>query len=185
MPRPIILDCDPGQDDAVAILLTLGSGEELDLLCITTVAGNVPLALTEANARRICELAGRVDVAVHAGCARPMLRPLVTAEYVHGTSGLDGADLPEPSMPLQPEHAVDVIVETLLSRPAGEVTLCPIGPLTNIALAMIKAPQIIPRIREIVLMGGAIAQGNTTPAAESTSMWTRMQRASCSRPGSN
>ena len=166
MPRPIILDCDPGQDDAVAILLTLGSGEELDLLCITTVAGNVPLALTEANARRICELAGRVDVAVHAGCARPMLRPLVTAEYVHGTSGLDGADLPEPSMPLQPEHAVDVIVETLLSRPAGEVTLCPIGPLTNIALAMIKAPQIIPRIREIVLMGGAIAQGNTTPAAE-------------------
>ena len=95
--RPIIIDCDPGQDDAVAILLALGSADELELLGITAVAGNVPLALTEKNARKICELAGRTDVAVYAGCARPILRPLVTAEYVHGKTGLDGADLPEPA----------------------------------------------------------------------------------------
>ena len=164
--RPIIIDCDPGQDDAVAILLALGSADELELLGITAVAGNVPLALTEKNARKICELAGRTDVAVYAGCARPILRPLVTAEYVHGKTGLDGADLPEPTMALAPGHAVDFLIETLIGRPAGTVTLCPIGPLTNVALAMIKVPEIIPRIQEIVLMGGAIKAGNTTPAAE-------------------
>jgi len=166
MTRAIILDCDPGQDDALAILLALASGEELDLLAITTVAGNVPLPLTQANARKICTLAGRADMPVYAGCARPILRPLVTAEYVHGETGLDGAELPEPGMALQPQHAVDFIVDTLLERPAGTVTLCPVGPLTNIALAMIKAPEIIPRIAEIVLMGGAMSHGNTTPAAE-------------------
>lgn len=166
MKHTLILDCDPGQDDAIAILLTLGSPDELDLLGITTVAGNVPLALTATNARKVCELAGRSDVPVFAGCPRPILRPLVTAEYVHGKTGLDGADLPAPAMPLQPQHAVDFIIETLLARPAGEVTLCPVGPLTNIALAMIKAPDIVARIREIVLMGGAMAHGNTTPAAE-------------------
>ncbi len=164
--RPIILDCDPGQDDALAILLALASGDELDLLGITTVAGNVPLALTEVNARKVCELTGRSDVAVYAGCARPILRPLVTAEEVHGKTGLDGADLPAPSMPLQAEHAVDFIVETAMARGPGEVTLCPVGPLTNLALAMVKQPRIIPRLREIVLMGGAMAAGNTTPAAE-------------------
>ncbi|MEK0081684.1 nucleoside hydrolase [Geminicoccaceae bacterium SYSU G07066] len=162
----IILDCDPGQDDALAILLALASREEIEVLAITTVAGNVPLPLTSRNARQIVELAGRSDVPVHAGCVRPILRPLETAEYVHGKTGLDGAELPEPRLPLTSGHAVDVIVETLLREPAGTVTLCPTGPLTNIALAMIKEPAIVPRIRQIVLMGGAIELGNTTPAAE-------------------
>ena len=164
--QKIILDCDPGQDDALAILLALGSGEELDLLGITTVAGNVPLDLTKVNARKICELANRPDVKVFEGCSRPILRPLVTAEYVHGKTGLDGADLPAPTMPLQDQHAVDFIVETIMTEAAGQITLCPIGPLTNIALAMVKQPEIIPRIKEIVLMGGAMSHGNVTPAAE-------------------
>ena len=162
----IIIDTDPGQDDAIALLMALGARETIELIGITAVAGNVPLALTQANARKIVELSGRGDVPVIAGCSRPILRPLIVADHIHGKSGLDGADLPPPQLPLQPGHAVDFIVETLLERPAGTVTLCPIGPLTNIALAMIKQPEIIPRIREIVLMGGAIALGNVTPAAE-------------------
>src|SRR3954470_19771874 len=132
----IIIDTDPGQDDAVAILLALGS-PELDIVGITAVAGNVPLALTEKNARKICELAGRPDVKVFAGAVRPLTRSLVTAEDVHGKTGLNGPALPEPTMPLQEQHGVDFIVETLLAEPAGDVTLCPLGPLTNIALALI------------------------------------------------
>lgn len=166
MKQSIILDCDPGQDDALAILLALASPDELDLLGITAVAGNVPLPLTEYNARRICTLAGHTQTAVFAGCARPVMRPLVTAEHVHGKTGLDGAELPEPAMPLQSRHAVDFIVDALMTREAGQVTLCPIGPLTNIALALIREPAIIPRIKQIVLMGGAMAHGNVTPAAE-------------------
>lgn len=165
-PRPIILDCDPGQDDAMAILLALASRQEIDLLGITVVAGNVPLELTQTNARKICELARRTDMPVFAGCSRPILRKLVTAEYVHGKTGLDGTDLPAPTMPLQEAHAVDFIVDTVMAQPKGAVTLCPIGPLTNVALAMVKQPAIIPRLKEIVLMGGAMAEGNTTPAAE-------------------
>ena len=165
-PRPIIIDTDPGQDDAIAILLALAS-PELDVLGITAVAGNVPLALTEQNARKVCELAGRTEMNVFAGCARPLLRPLVTAEYVHGRTGLDGPDLPAPSMPLQERHAVDWLVETLMAAPDGEITLCPIGPLTNIATAMVREPRILPKIREIVLMGGGFFEGgNTTPTAE-------------------
>lgn len=162
----IILDCDPGQDDALAILLALASPQELEVLAVTTVAGNVPLPLTSRNARQIVELAGRTDVPVHAGCARPILRPLETAEEVHGETGLNGAVLPEPRLPLAPGHAVDAIIEALLGRPAGTVTLCPLGPLTNIALAMIKEPAIVPRIARIVLMGGAMGLGNITAAAE-------------------
>lgn len=166
MARKIIIDTDPGQDDAVAILLALAS-PELDVLGIVAVAGNVPLALTERNARRIVELAGRPEVPVHAGSVRPLVRPLVTAEHVHGRSGLDGADLPEPEVPLHPRHGVDVIVETLLDHPPGEVTLCTLGPLTDVALALIRAPEIAPRIREIVMMGGAYFEvGNITPTAE-------------------
>jgi purine nucleosidase len=165
-PRPIIIDCDPGHDDALAILLALGSPDELDVLAVTTVAGNVPLALTERNARKVVELAGRPDLPVHAGCDRPLLRDLVTAEYVHGRTGLDGVDLPEPSAPLAPAHAVDAIVGLLRKHPAGAITLCPTGPLTNIALALQRAPDVAPRIKEIVLMGGAIGEGNVTPAAE-------------------
>ena len=165
-PRSIIIDSDPGTDDAIAIWLALAS-PELELLGITAVAGNVPLALTEKNARKVCELAGRADVRVFAGCSRPMLRNLVTAESFHGHDGLGNAPLPEPSMPLQPQHAVDWLVETLMASDSGGVTLCPIGPLTNIALAIVKEPRIMTRIREIVLMGGGFfAGGNTTPAAE-------------------
>lgn len=166
MPRKIIIDTDPGQDDAVAILLALAS-PELEVLGITCVAGNVPLTLTSKNARVVCELAGRPDIKVFAGCDRPLVRPLVTAEYVHGKTGLDGIALPEPAMALQPGHAVDFLIETLRREPAGTVTLCPLGPLTNIATALQKAPDIAPRIAEIVLMGGAYFEvGNTTPAAE-------------------
>lgn len=166
MPRQIIIDTDPGQDDAVAILLALAS-PELDVLGVTAVAGNVPLSLTEANARKICELAGRPDTPVFAGADAPLRRPLVTAEHVHGKTGLDGADLPEPTMPLQDAHAVDFIVETVRAAPAGSITLCPLGPLTNIAAALTKAPDIAPKVKEIVLMGGGyFEQGNVTPAAE-------------------
>ena len=164
--RKIIIDTDPGQDDAVAILLALAS-PELEVLGITAVAGNVPLALTERNARKICELAGRPEVKVFAGASRPMVRSLVTAEDVHGKTGLDGPELPEPGMPLQEQHAVDFIVETLMREQGGSVTLCPLGPLTNIALALEREPKIVPRIREIVLMGGGFFEGgNVTPAAE-------------------
>ncbi|MEX0405616.1 nucleoside hydrolase [Aquibium sp. LZ166] len=165
-PRKIIIDTDPGQDDAVAILLALGS-PELDVLGITAVAGNVPLALTEKNARKICELAGRPETSVFAGCTRPLVRRLVTAEHIHGRTGLDGPDLPEPAMPLQEQHAVDFIVETLLAEDEKAVTLCTLGPLTNIAAALNRAPEIAPRIRELVLMGGGFFEGgNVTPAAE-------------------
>lgn len=166
MVRKIIIDTDPGQDDAVAILLALAS-PELEVLGITCVAGNVPLALTQRNARIVCELAGRPDMPVFAGASRPMVRPLVTAEYVHGKTGLNGPELWEPTMPLRKEHAVDFIVKTLRMNRDGAVTLCVLGPLTNIALALIKAPDIAAHIREIVLMGGGCFEGgNTTPAAE-------------------
>ncbi|WP_392338440.1 nucleoside hydrolase [Loktanella salsilacus] len=166
MPRQIIIDTDPGQDDAVAILLALAS-PELEVLGITAVAGNVPLALTQKNARIVCELAGRSDMAVYAGCDAPLVRKLVTAEHVHGKTGLDGPQLADPIMPLQAEHAVDYIIDTLRSAPSGTITLCPLGPLTNIAQAFRKAPDIIERVQEIVLMGGAYFEvGNITPAAE-------------------
>ena len=166
MAQKIIIDTDPGQDDAVAILLALAS-PEIDLLGITCVAGNVPLDKTTRNARVICELAGRPDMRVFAGCAAPMTRQLVTAEHVHGKTGLDGADLPDPTMPLQPGHAVDFIIDTLRAEAPGTVTLVPIGPLTNIATAFIRAPDIVPRVKQIVLMGGAYFEvGNITPAAE-------------------
>ena len=166
MARKIIIDTDPGQDDAVAILLALAS-PELEALGITAVAGNVPLALTERNARIVCEIAGRPDMRVYAGCDRPMQRKLVTAEHVHGKSGLDGIELFEPEMALQSGHAVDFLIDTLRREAPGTVTLCPLGPLTNIATAFTRAPDIVNRVAEIVLMGGAYFEvGNITPAAE-------------------
>ncbi|TMM54808.1 nucleoside hydrolase [Sulfitobacter sabulilitoris] len=166
-PRKIIIDTDPGQDDAVAILLALASPEDIDVLGLTAVAGNVPLELTARNARIVCELARKTDVPVHAGCDRPLGRDLVTAEHVHGKSGLDGPDLPDPQMPLAEGHSVDFIIDTLRTHEAGTVTLCPLGPLTNIATALQKAPDIAGRIQEIVLMGGAYFEvGNITPTAE-------------------
>jgi purine nucleosidase len=164
--QPIIIDTDPGQDDAVAILLALAS-PELEILGITVVAGNVPLALTEVNARKICELAGRPEMKVYSGAIRPMLRKLVTAEHVHGRTGLDGPVLPEPKMKLEKQHAVDFIIETLMERPAGTVTLCVLGPMTNIGLALVREPRIASRIKRIVAMGGGFFEGgNVTPTAE-------------------
>ncbi|WP_306258060.1 nucleoside hydrolase [Pararhizobium sp. IMCC21322] len=164
--RSVIVDTDPGQDDALAILLALAS-PELDVLGFIGVAGNVPLDLTTRNIRVVCELAGRTDVPVYAGANRPLKRALVTAEHVHGSTGLDGAVLPEPSMELQSQHGVDFLIETVLNRPENSVTLCMLGPLTNLALALQKEPRIAPRIQEIVMMGGGFfAGGNITPAAE-------------------
>ena len=165
--RKIIIDTDPGQDDAVAILVALGSPDELDVLGITAVAGNVPLELTQKNARIVCELANRPDMLVFAGCDRPLGRRLVTAEHVHGKTGLDGPSLPDPKMPIQDDHAVDFIIKSLREAASNTITLCPLGPLTNIATAFQKAPDIIPMVQEIVLMGGAYFEvGNITPTAE-------------------
>ncbi|MEX0301923.1 MAG: nucleoside hydrolase [Leisingera sp.] len=165
--RKIIIDTDPGQDDAVAILLALASPEDLDLLGITCVAGNVPLDLTSKNARIVCEAAGKPDTAIYAGGKAPLHRPLITAEHVHGQTGLDGPELWEPQMPLAEGNGVDFIIETLRSHEPGSVTLCTLGPLTNIAAAFNTAPDIIERVQEVVMMGGAYFEvGNITPAAE-------------------
>jgi purine nucleosidase len=167
MPRQkIIIDTDPGQDDAVAMLLAFAS-EELEVLGITAVAGNASLAMTEINARKICELAGRGDARVFAGCAKPLFLDLHTAPEVHGETGLDGPDLPMPSMPLQPKHAVDFIIETVMAHPPGAIILCPLGPLTNVATAMLREPSLAKRLKSIVLMGGAQSEGgNSSPVAE-------------------
>jgi purine nucleosidase len=167
MPRKIIIDTDPGQDDAVAILLALASPDELDVVAIISVAGNVPLELTTRNSLKMVELAGRPEVPVHAGSVAPMLRPLITAEYVHGATGIDGADLPDPSTPVAAGHGVDAIIDLLMESEPGTITLCPLGPLTNVGMAMVREPRIVPRIAEIVLMGGGFFEGgNTTPTAE-------------------
>jgi purine nucleosidase len=161
---PLIIDCDPGVDDAIALLLAFAS-PELDLRGIVTVAGNVPIAVTSGNARRICELAQRRDVPVFSGCPRPVMRPLVTAAEVHGESGLIGVDLPVPTLPLQAEHGVTWLIRTLLAA-AEPVTIATLGPLTNLAMAIVQAPQIAATIARVVVMGGSMSQGNVTPSAE-------------------
>ena len=167
MKRKIIIDTDPGQDDAVAILLALASPGELDVLAIVAVAGNVGLAQNAKNALKVVELSGRTDIPVYAGSVRPMRRKLVTAEHVHGASGLDGPDLPEPTLKLQAGHGVDFLVDTLTAAEPASITLCTLGPLTNIAMSLVKAPACIRGIGEIVMMGGAYFEvGNITPAAE-------------------
>jgi len=149
------------------LLLALACPAEFNILGITTVAGNVPLDLTERNARIICELAGRTDVPVYAGWEKPMRRELITAENVHGKTGIDGVEIYSPEMPLQDQHAVDFIIETLLDAQDNSITLVPIGPLTNIGHAIEREPDILPKISQIVLMGGAMREGgNTTPCAE-------------------
>ncbi|MBU2675730.1 MAG: nucleoside hydrolase [Gammaproteobacteria bacterium] len=166
-PRPIIIDCDPGQDDAVALFLAFAVPEALRILGITTVGGNVPLALTQRNARQMCDIAGRRDIPVHAGCDNPMQRPLRTAEIIHGETGINGIDVFEPVTPLQSRHAVDFIIETLLAADDASITLVPTGPLTNIGTAIDREPAILQKIEQIVLMGGAMREGgNRTPSAE-------------------
>jgi purine nucleosidase len=163
----IIIDTDPGQDDALAILLALASPDELEIVGITAVAGNAPLHYTEVNARKICELAGRPDVAVFAGADRPLFRALHTAPEVHGNTGLNGPVLPEPVMPLQPQHAVDWLISTIMTAEPCSITLVPLGPLTNVAQAFLREPQLATRLKRIVLMGGAATEGgNSSPVAE-------------------
>lgn len=151
----------------MAILLALAASKELMILGIVAVAGNLPLEQTERNVRRVCEMAGRPDVLVYPGCPRPMQRALATAAAFHGDSLGDRLDLPEPTMPLQTRHGADFIVETVRAAQPGAVTLCALGPLTDVALAFTKAPDITPKIRELVILGGAGFEiGNVTPAAE-------------------
>ena len=163
----IIIDCDPGQDDAVALFLAMASPDELEILGITAVAGNVPLDLTQRNVRLMCDIAGRSDIPVFAGCDRPMVRQLLTAEKVHGNTGIDGIDVVEPKTPLQEQHAVDFIVETLRAAEDESVTLVPTGPLTNIGTVIDRAPDVLAKIRQLVIMGGAMREGgNYSPSAE-------------------
>jgi purine nucleosidase len=161
-PTRILLDCDPGHDDAIALLLALAS-PELELLGVTTVAGNQTLEKTTANAIRVLEFAGRTDVPVAAGAERPLVREQFVAAYVHGETGLDGPDLPPPQSAPVNRHAVDFLADKIREVDGG-VTLVPVGPLTNVALLLALHPDARPE--RIVLMGGAIAEGNVTPAAE-------------------
>ena len=164
--KQVIIDTDPGPDDGVAILTALGS-PLIEVLGICAVAGNVPLHHTARNVRKILELAERQDVKAFAGAEAPLARPLFTAEYVHGKTGFDGYDLPEPTMPIQPQHAADFIIQEVMSRPAKSVTICALGPLTNLAMAMEREGRVAGRIDQIVWMGGALSEGgNVTPAAE-------------------
>lgn len=165
MAKKVILDCDPGHDDAIAILLAHGS-PELELLAITTVAGNQTLEKVTANALAVATIGGITDVPIAAGAPVPLVRPQIIAEDIHGDSGMDGPELPPPTVELDPRHGVDLIIETVLSHPPGEVTLIPTGPLTNIAMAVQREPEIVSRVAEVVLMGGGYSKGNTTPAAE-------------------
>ena len=165
--RQVIIDCDPGQDDAVALFLAFASRDDLDILGVTTVAGNVPLELTQRNARMMCDIAGIGDIPVYAGCNRPMQYELETAENIHGKTGIDGVDVFEPETPLADGHAVSFIIDTLLRAEPDSVTLVPTGPLTNVATAIHREPDVLSRIREIVLMGGAMREsGNRSPSAE-------------------
>jgi purine nucleosidase len=162
--RRILLDCDPGHDDAIAILLAAGS-PGIELAAITTVAGNQSIAKVTRNALAIAELAG-LDVPVAAGATRPLVRAVEYAPEIHGDSGLDGPVLPEPARALDPRHAVDVIIDEAMSAAPGELTLVPTGPLTNIALAVRKEPRIVERVREVVFMGGGVHVGNWSATSE-------------------
>lgn len=182
-PIPLILDCDPGHDDSLAIIVALAR-PELDLLAVTTVAGNAGLDATTRNALRVLTLAGRPDVPVAAGAAGPLLRGLHVASNVHGTSGLAGADLPDPVFEPQPEGAIELI-RSILEAADGPVTIAAVGPLTNIALLLRTHPELVDRIESIRIMGGAITEGNTTASAE-FNIWQDPEAArivlDCGRP---
>lgn len=165
-PKPIIFDCDPGDDDAVALIMAMASAKDLDILGITTSSGNVPVELTFSNARKICALAGRPEIPVYKGCETPLFKAPFYAHYIHGESGLDGHSLSDPSTPIETKHAVDFIIETLLSSPE-KITLAVTGPMTNVALALMKEPSIKTKIDQVVMMGGSRTEmGNVTPCAE-------------------
>ena len=167
MTRKLIIDCDPGQDDAINLFLALPPTQDYEILGITVVAGNVGLEKVSRNARLICELTGRTDIPVYEGCAAPLKYPLVTAEEVHSREGLEGVELFEPSVKAQSQNAVDFIIETLMAAEDNSITLVPTGPLTNIAAALTKETDIASKIQEIILMGGAMREGgNITPSAE-------------------
>jgi purine nucleosidase len=164
-PHKIIIDCDPGHDDAIALMLAHGS-PEIDLLAVTTVAGNQTLAKVTHNARVVATVAGMRDVPIAAGSDRPMVREPRTAPSIHGETGLDGPVLPDPQVPLDPRPAVDLIIETVLAHDQGAVTLVPLGPLTNIAYALRRHPPLADLVAGVVLMGGGYSKGNVTAAAE-------------------
>lgn len=167
MTQKLIIDCDPGQDDAINLFLALPPTDAYDILGITTVAGNVGVDKTTRNARLLCELVGRTDIPIYAGCDAPLKLPLCTAEEVHGREGLEGIDITEPDMQAQTQNAVEFIVETLRAAEDGSITLVPTGPLTNIAKVFEQAPDTISKVKEVVLMGGAMREGgNITPSAE-------------------
>ena len=165
MQRKILLDCDPGHDDAVAMMLAWGN-PSIELLGITTVGGNQTLDKVTRNALSVATVVGMHDVPIAAGCRLPLVRPVEIAPDVHGDSGLDGVELPEPAVELDPRHGVDLIIETIMGNEPGTVTLVPTGPLTNIAMAARKEPRIVERVQEVVLMGGGYHVGNWSPVAE-------------------
>src|SRR2546421_6249617 len=183
MKHKIILDCDPGHDDAIAILLA-AHHPDIELLAITTVAGNQSLDKTTLNALKVCSLANIRDVPVARGMDRPLVRPASHAANIHGESGMDGPDMPEPDIEPAPEHGVDLLIDMLMDSD-GDITIVPTGPLTNIATAIRREPGILPRIKAISLMGGAIGVGNRMPAAE-FNIWADPEAAAivfeCGRP---
>ncbi|MEU4969193.1 uridine-preferring nucleoside hydrolase UriH [Streptomyces smyrnaeus] len=165
MARKIILDCDPGHDDAIAMLLAHGN-PDVELVAVTTVVGNQTLEKVTYNALAVARIAGITGVPFAAGCPRPLVRTVETAADIHGESGLDGPELPEPAFDVDERHAVDLIIDTVMAHEPGEITLVPTAGLTNIALAVRKEPRIAERVREVVLMGGGYHQGNWSPVAE-------------------
>src|SRR5258706_1301532 len=165
MTEPVILDCDPGFDDAVAILLALACPEAIDLVAIRTVSGNVGVAQTARNAGAVVALAGK-PTPVYAGCPRPLVRAPRDAADIHGTDGMAGAVLPPSPRPVESEHAVDLLRRRLRAAPPASVTVCAVAPLTNLAAAVVQEPAVVRAVRRLVLMGGAIGLGNVTPAAE-------------------
>jgi inosine-uridine nucleoside N-ribohydrolase len=161
----IVLDCDPGVDDAVAIFLAVASPEEIEIVGVTTVAGNCELPIVDRNARRVLAFAGASAIPVATGCHRPIMTQERKTTHVHGVDGLAGIELPPAPLAPSGPHGVDFIIEAVMSAP-GEITLCPIGPMTNIALALIKEPRLATSVKEIVFMGGAaFVPGNITPVA--------------------
>ena len=169
--RRIIVDCDPGQDDAIALLLALAAPDLLEILGVTVAAGNAGIDLTQRNARMICEFAGRGDIKVYAGCSRPMVKEPVKADYYHGESGIAGFEVFEPRLKLQPAHAVDFLSRSLMAEADKSVTLACLGPLTNIAMALVMEPRIAQKIDKIVLMGGAQKEGGNITATASFNIY--------------